>query len=215
MSKTNKRQTLRLRLMAVRATHVSVAAAVGNVLRFKTKRRRNVDSVARYVVCVMALERAASKEPAFGHNRIATAPTVRGAATIRARVRMGSLPMRAATTVSTCTPTSGGGSCGTGCGPGNCKGCCTAGSCLLGQSDASCGNQGQACAACQIGAYCEVLGPSIGGVCHTPCSPMSCKGCCSGDVCAVGTQDIACGVGGAACVDCTPNGCDAGACVLP
>jgi hypothetical protein len=36
------------------------------------------------------------------------------------------------------------------------------------------------------------------------CDPMRCAtGCCYGDICAQGTQDIACGIKGVACVDCT------------
>lgn len=48
-----------------------------------------------------------------------------------------------------------------------------------------------------------VQGPGRGGLCKVPCSPATCNGCCDGDVCAVGNQDIACGTGGEACADCT------------
>ena len=111
-----------------------------------------------------------------------------------------------------CVPTSTGGSCGSTCGPGNCKGCCDNGKCLLGQSDSSCGNSGDACVACKAPETCLVLGPSIGGTCRAPCSTSTCAGCCDGEVCAVGDQDIACGVGGEACADCTPHKCVSGKC---
>jgi hypothetical protein len=36
------------------------------------------------------------------------------------------------------------------------------------------------------------------------CGPVTCaSGCCYGNVCAVGTQDIACGAMGGKCLDCT------------
>jgi hypothetical protein len=108
----------------------------------------------------------------------------------------------------------GGGSCQPTCGPGNCHGCCDGNACLLGQSQNSCGAQGQACTSCVGGESCTLLGPGIGGHCQLPCSPATCAGCCVGDICAVGSQDLACGVGGKACVDCTSNHlvCMSGAC---
>lgn len=103
-----------------------------------------------------------------------------------------------------CIPRSGGGgSCHLACGPSNCEGCCQGDSCLLGESADACGTQGQACATCAPGETCSALGGSIGGICKAPCSPATCNGCCHGDVCAVGNQDIACGRGGATCADCT------------
>ncbi|HET6612756.1 MAG TPA: C2 domain-containing protein [Kofleriaceae bacterium] len=38
------------------------------------------------------------------------------------------------------------------------------------------------------------------------CSPATCDGCCDGDVCRSGTSTAACGLGGAACVDCGSRG---------
>jgi hypothetical protein len=51
----------------------------------------------------------------------------------------------------------------------------------------------------------------VGGACVTPlnatCGASSCAtGCCVGDLCVQGTQDIACGSGGIGCQDCTQNG---------
>jgi hypothetical protein len=49
------------------------------------------------------------------------------------------------------------------------------------------------------------------------CSFQTCAtGCCYGNICAIGTQNIACGQGGTACLDCTTFGgttCFNGACV--
>ncbi len=46
------------------------------------------------------------------------------------------------------------------------------------------------------------------------CGPISCaSGCCYGNVCAIGTQDIACGSMGHACLDCTAQTFGAGTCV--
>jgi hypothetical protein len=52
-------------------------------------------------------------------------------------------------------------------------------------------------------------GTSDGGVCGV------CSGCCTGDVCHIGTDLSACGAGGVACVACNPtlaDGCTAGSC---
>lgn len=108
----------------------------------------------------------------------------------------------------------GGGSCQATCDGSNCHGCCDGTTCLLGQSQSSCGELGAACTACPTGQLCKVQGASAGGSCAVPCSPASCKGCCAGDVCAVGDQDIACGLGGGACANCSTShlSCAAGAC---
>jgi hypothetical protein len=47
------------------------------------------------------------------------------------------------------------------------------------------------------------------------CDPESCStGCCYGNICALGTQDIACGHGGAVCNVCTANQeCVSGFCI--
>jgi hypothetical protein len=72
-----------------------------------------------------------------------------------------------------CTPSCVGKGCGADDG---CGGTCMQGSCLAGQT----------CA---------------GGVCA--CDTASCAGCCSGSTCAVGTDNGACGQGGAVCVVCS------------
>jgi hypothetical protein len=41
--------------------------------------------------------------------------------------------------------------------------------------------------------------------CVEGCSTATCTGCCDGNVCAQGDQDLACGSGGAACQDCTKD----------
>jgi len=105
---------------------------------------------------------------------------------------------------SACVPQAGGGgSCQSACGPSNCHGCCNGSICELGQSASQCGSGGQACTTCASSEMCAVQGPGNGGQCQLPCSPATCGGCCAGDVCAVGNQDIACGAGGAPCADCT------------
>lgn len=95
------------------------------------------------------------------------------------------------------------------CNSANCAGCCASnGYCSTGIHDIACGNAGLPCDRCVPS---EGTGQCIphdggGGVCSkTPiCSPTTCQnGCCIGNVCAVGTQDIACGSGGAACENCT------------
>jgi hypothetical protein len=99
----------------------------------------------------------------------------------------------------------GGGICQPVCGPESCRGCCDGTSCLLGQSEPSCGTQGETCTTCVEGESCILQGDGLGGSCQLPCSAATCAGCCSSDVCAVGSQDLACGVGGETCVDCTSN----------
>jgi hypothetical protein len=113
-----------------------------------------------------------------------------------------------------CVPQAdGGGACST-CFP--CGGCCVAGDCLPGISQTECGSSGENCHACTGGAQCASGG--TGGVCVMPeagaCGPSTCTGCCDGDVCAVGDQLVACGTGGAACLDCAVYGmvCTAAAC---
>jgi hypothetical protein len=105
----------------------------------------------------------------------------------------------------------------TACGPQSCpSGCCNGGICLGGSSDNACGIKGQQCMNCAAsGLACN------GGMCGPPpplCDPMNCPtGCCSGNVCAVGTGDNACGVKGGLCQDCQAFGevCSNGGCVPP
>jgi hypothetical protein len=51
------------------------------------------------------------------------------------------------------------------------------------------------------------------------CNPSNCPGCCVGDICAIGTQDTACGVGGGVCSNCANQAparvCETGTCQLP
>jgi hypothetical protein len=95
-----------------------------------------------------------------------------------------------------------------------CFGCCRGNQCLPGDSDRACGGDGSACQDCTaFGALCDRPSPSgTGKHCGPPqsCSPASCAGCCFGAVCAIGTQPIACGTGGAPCATCAR--CDSGVC---
>jgi hypothetical protein len=126
-----------------------------------------------------------------------------------------------------CVPREGSGACvpepiaGGECGgsgtchyPG-CAGCCLAGSCSDGVNQARCGSNGENCRACAGGQQC-VPAPTSGGTCAEAgaCGPQNCPGCCHGDVCAYGDQDLACGAGGSVCVDCAMYlwKCDGGAC---
>lgn len=90
------------------------------------------------------------------------------------------------------------------CSPTNCSGCCFGGICASGSHDNACGAKGEACALCapDKGETCTAL-PDGGGTCGAAvCSAKTCSGCCLGNVCAVGSQDFACGAGGAECQDC-------------
>lgn len=89
----------------------------------------------------------------------------------------------------------------------DCFGCCGHGECRAGHDDTACGGDGSACQDCtSFGATCtRQRGNGLGWMCEggqAPCSPANCTGCCYGDVCAVGTQAVACGQGGNACVTC-------------
>jgi hypothetical protein len=93
-------------------------------------------------------------------------------------------------------------------------GCCSAsGACVAGTSDNACGNGGQACVVCPSDKNCD---PGK-GTCSTtkPCGPSTCKGCCDANgKCVSGGQDVTCGTGGVACMDCTATvrSCVAGEC---
>ncbi|MBL8955049.1 MAG: hypothetical protein JNK82_30010 [Myxococcaceae bacterium] len=70
-------------------------------------------------------------------------------------------------------------------------------------------------AAClEPAAYLEVHGAVDGGAPAYRCTPMTCTGCCDGDVCRGGNTDDACGYDGRACTACpTTHRCEApGAC---
>jgi hypothetical protein len=100
------------------------------------------------------------------------------------------------------------------CGPANCPGCCVGNACVVATTPAACGKGGAACQGCAANESCNA------GVC-TPaanCGPANCPGCCVGnDVCAVGSQNTACGLAGTQCVNCSGLGqvCQGGACQVP
>jgi hypothetical protein len=111
---------------------------------------------------------------------------------------------------------------GTTCTPENCTGCCLAADvngamstqCFEGMQSDFCGTGGgqcQHCAPSGNGGQC-VADPAGGGDCvdEGQCNSTNCAGCCSGNLCVVGTQDIGCGSGAVACQDCTADG---GVCV--
>lgn len=106
--------------------------------------------------------------------------------------------------------------------PRNCRpdtcigGCCDENDeCVQGTSNASCGSGGAACESCLDGAMC------VDQQCETraACGPDNCSGCCdAAGVCISSGALTACGIGGAACQDCTAiNGatCTDGSCVSP
>ncbi|HTB73343.1 MAG TPA: hypothetical protein VK762_08855, partial [Polyangiaceae bacterium] len=58
-------------------------------------------------------------------------------------------------------------------------------------------NGGHCVAEAGVGGQCEGIGT---------CNATNCAGCCIGDICAVGTQNVGCGLAGAACQDCSADG---------
>lgn len=107
---------------------------------------------------------------------------------------------------------------GTTCTPENCSGCCLAANvngtmstqCFEGTQSNFCGKGGgqcQRCAPMGNGGQC-VADPAGGADCvdKGQCNSTNCAGCCSGNLCVVGTQDIGCGSGAVACQDCTADG---------
>jgi hypothetical protein len=105
------------------------------------------------------------------------------------------------------------------CTPANCAGCCLAASptggttstqCFDGTQDNACGSGGVQCNRCtpaMNGGHCVADSPS-GGHCEDvgQCNASNCAGCCLGNVCAEGQQNVACGIRGAACQDCSDGG---------
>lgn len=95
------------------------------------------------------------------------------------------------------------------CDPKSCpSGCCAAGAkgpeCVLGAADGACGTAGEACIDCKAS---KLACDTTSKLCGVPkCNPETCKGCCVGDVCLVGTEPSACGVGGLTCTDCDSTG---------
>jgi hypothetical protein len=112
-----------------------------------------------------------------------------------------------------CLPVTGGGSCEVPtCGPQNCEGCCQGNTCVQPPSENQCGAGGSVCERCGSGQTCTD-GLCIGtGLCNVQSCP---NGCCVGDICAQGTQNTACGTGGAACSNCQASNavCKSGKCV--
>jgi hypothetical protein len=110
-----------------------------------------------------------------------------------------------------CVAVDGGGLCNgvISCDSSNCQGCCDGNVCQTGAYNAQCGSNGVACEACPAGQECAPVQSGMGGnSCQATsvCTIESCpNGCCANDICAVGTQDLACGMGGQGCVDCTMN----------
>lgn len=103
------------------------------------------------------------------------------------------------------------------CGPSNCAGCCVGNQCVIATTPQACGVKGEACKTCGPDQVCGSAGTCVQG--SSECNPASCAGCCVGDICAVGTQNTACGGGGALCQNCasqTPaRVCQSGVCQLP
>jgi hypothetical protein len=102
------------------------------------------------------------------------------------------------------------------CGPNNCPGCCVGNQCVVATTPQACGTNGQACKACGPSQACGPLGTCVQG---PDCNPVNCAGCCVGDICAVGTQNTACGAGGGLCLNCAnqapPRVCQSGVCQAP
>jgi hypothetical protein len=105
-----------------------------------------------------------------------------------------------------------------GCNTANCHpGCCVdQDTCSNGQSQTACGLTGTTCTACSSDQVCQPDLQGDGGSCGAPtpptCGPGTCAGCClgvlQGLVCAVGDQNIACGVGGGGCHQCNTGNCN-------
>jgi hypothetical protein len=100
------------------------------------------------------------------------------------------------------------------CGPNNCKGCCQGDTCVSPQSDSECGTGGLSCTDCtKQNQFCDTSTGQCTGI-PPLCDSTNCKGCCSGDVCVNNPSDTQCGLGGAACVNCSSQGetCNGGTC---
>jgi hypothetical protein len=100
------------------------------------------------------------------------------------------------------------------CNAGTCpNGCCVGNMCVPGTDNALCGRGGATCRSCAPGTTCD--GVSRACVAAPRCGPGNCAGCCVGDTCVnPGNGDTSCGLGGAACANCTGMGqvCSAGKC---
>jgi hypothetical protein len=98
------------------------------------------------------------------------------------------------------------------CGPSNCTGCCVGNQCVDNTTPTACGRNGEACKTCVTTEICSTAGTCVDG---GDCNPGNCAtGCCVGAICAVGTQNTACGTDGDQCQNCAGQGliCDARIC---
>lgn len=91
----------------------------------------------------------------------------------------------------------------------NCVGCCDSATskCLAGTEATACGTKGNLCIACPGNQTCAA------GLCKTAavvtCNASNCNGCCDNTgTCFSGTNNGACGRGGASCITCVaPQSC--------
>jgi hypothetical protein len=111
-----------------------------------------------------------------------------------------------------------------------CTGCVSSGLCYPGTSVSNCGENGGTCKSCPptslvckkatcTSGSCGIGNANDGASCtNGKCLAGSCCiGCISGSTCRAGNEDAACGVVGAACVDCTATSlvCSGGVCGSP
>lgn len=86
------------------------------------------------------------------------------------------------------------------CNPNTCNGCCIGNLCVGGNDTTACGANGAECTNCAgANQVCEANACVAGA---PKCSAANCNGCCSGDVCVVGTDPLKCGANGQACTAC-------------
>ena len=95
------------------------------------------------------------------------------------------------------------------CGPEECPGGCCAfdngqATCLAGTDPSACGRSGDACTDCSFeGRACDAFTRACSA---GKCDATNCKGCCVGDQCLGGFDNLACGGLGQACRSCTQTG---------
>jgi hypothetical protein len=100
------------------------------------------------------------------------------------------------------------------CNPQTCpQGCCDAnGACQPGNGTNACGQGGQICQFCPPNSTCQF------GFCQAQgCGPMTCPGCCNGQICLSGNDTGECGQFGQQCQNCSALGdtCQMGVCQPP
>ena len=101
------------------------------------------------------------------------------------------------------------------CGPANCAGCCVGNQCVIDTKPTACGARGEACKTCGTTETCSPTGVCVDA---GECNPTTCPtGCCVGSICAVGTQNTACGTDGDVCQNCASQSrvCQSGTCQTP